>query len=177
MTILIETIEGPAGTYAKIYVDPYPENPRESCNNLATLWINHSRYNLGDEDAEIEDYDSLAVVVPLYLYDHSGIAVSTRIEPGWYHAAWDSSRVGFAYVTRQAMFEAFGWKNVTEKRRKALLNEVIQGELRTYNAYLNTDTYFILTFDADGDQIDNTGTYYGLEDARTRANDQLQFND
>ena len=89
-------------------------SPRVDFCNLGHMVCFHNRCNLGDEQDEInhEDYDCWAdmeaaiirkhprcVILPLYLYDHSGITISTTP----FGDPWDSGRVGFIYMTREEM--------------------------------------------------------------------------
>ncbi len=102
----------------KIIHDPDPESPRDY-DNLGNLACWHRRYNLGDSHdhddprdllIELCDLDSdtalsmnglftraekRAVILPLYLYDHSGITMNTT----GFHCPWDSGQVGYIYAT------------------------------------------------------------------------------
>jgi hypothetical protein len=97
------------GHTIKIYPDTDPENPRD-WDNLGTMICGHSRYQLGDkhnfdggraflldllnmsEDVPLGVDDLLpraerkAVILPVYLYDHSGLAMNTT----GFHCPWDS---------------------------------------------------------------------------------------
>ena len=53
----------------------------------------------------LEQYGELAML-PLYLYDHSGITMST----GAFSCPWDSGQVGWIYVSKAKVFEeGLGW--------------------------------------------------------------------
>ena len=84
----------------KIIHDPDPESPRDY-DNLGTMTCWHTRYRLGDKhdhddprdllidlgeassdtDLSVNDLfaraEKRAVILPLYLYDHSGITMNT----------------------------------------------------------------------------------------------------
>ena len=92
-----------------ITADSDPENPRD-WDNLGTMAAFHQRYRLGDTDHGIDhrDYSSWdemeaaiiranpgCVILPLYLYDHSGIRMNTS----GFHCPWDSGQVGFIFVS------------------------------------------------------------------------------
>ena len=122
-------------------------NPRED-SNLGIMVCFHKRYSLGDsvthpyagnivmEDAvKIEATSTCPVifndqkwepslVMPLYLYDHSGIAIST----GSFSCPWDSGKIGIIYAPYSKIKKWFGWSRMTKKRvelvRKSLLCEV-----------------------------------------------------
>ena len=83
----------------KIEQDDFPTDPREN-DNLGTMVCWHNRHKLGDEqpgegseawlrryNAEHQFYEKL----PLYLYDHSGLAMNTT----GFACQWDSGQVGW----------------------------------------------------------------------------------
>lgn len=79
------------------------------------------------------------VILPVYLYDHSGLAMSTGSFLGRaLHADWDSGQVGYIYATREDILKAFGdITPETEKRaRKAL-----EAEVKDYDAWLRGDCW------------------------------------
>jgi len=99
----------------KVFLDKYPENPRD-WDNVGLMLCLHKRYNLGDRHelaasdfsrwSDIERYLredlNAAVVLPLYLYDHGGISMSTsRVYP--YNDRWDSGQVGFICATEERL--------------------------------------------------------------------------
>lgn len=123
----------------QVFADTNPMSPREG-DMLATLFCWHPRYELGDEQfsgpedvggsrsmAEIAEWlkrERNAInLIPLFLYDHSGITMScgetipdekpatdeqTTVERGSFGErglnggyTWDTSMVGFAFTTRK----------------------------------------------------------------------------
>ena len=134
----------------KMYSDEHRDSPRE-WDNLGTLACFHRRYNLGDSNvpfcssefsswAEMEnhiwnDLDA-AVVLPIYMYDHGGITISTAP----FSCPWDSGQIGFIYVTKEKVREQSRVKRIgrslLDKVTTALENEVI-----IYDQYLTGDVY------------------------------------
>jgi hypothetical protein len=114
----IETVKLPAhftqgrfleGRVLKIYTDPEPLNPRTDYDNFGHMVCFHRRYSLGDEDHGIQEDDfsswnelenllrkekGAVEVLPMYIYDHSGITVRTHS----FADQWDSGQVGFIYA-------------------------------------------------------------------------------
>lgn len=75
---------------------------------------------------------------PLYLYDHSGISIST----GGFSCPWDSGQVGFAFVTLAALRECtMKPRAVWTKRNRQWAIDCINGECETYDQYLRGDVY------------------------------------
>ena len=147
----IEVIKLKDNKELQIFQDDYVEDPRSWGGSLGTMACFHRRYRLGDSDlpfsssefsswAEMESYikNSLdaAVILPLYLYDHSGITMST----GSFSCPWDSGQVGFIYVTKDKLRKEYNVKRLSkaiiEKAEKILENEV-----KTYDQYLTGDVY------------------------------------
>lgn len=77
-----------------------------------------------------------AVVLPLFLYDHSGITMSTQP----FACRWDSGQVGFIYVTRAKILTEYTWKCLTKQRREKI-EEYLQDEVNCYDQHLTGDVY------------------------------------
>ena len=109
--------------------------------------------------------------LPLYLYDHSGLSVSTDTFIGRaHHAEWDSGCVGIIYVSKDRVRKEYGVKRVSPKvREKALV--VLRSEVETYDEYLRGEVYGYevkrpdpATLDREGwDVLDSCWGFYGLE--------------
>lgn len=130
----IDTVEYKGHTI-KVYIDEDPMNPRE-WDNLGTMTCWHGRYRLGDKHDWKEPKDFMdseeakgAEILPLYLYDHSGITI--RTSP--FSCPWDSGQVGYIYVTKARLKEEYG-SALTQWRKKA--REVMEGEVEVYDKYL-----------------------------------------
>jgi len=161
-----------AGVSVKIYYDEDPMSPRE-WDNLGTMVCWHRRYNLGDDQAP-RDYDSVQdliesydakVLLPLYLYDHSGITMNV----GGFSDPWDSGQVGFIYVTAETIRKEYGCKRITAKVL-ANVETCLRSEVGTYDQYLTGDVYEYVV-DEDGRDEDRCCGLFGLEYAKEEAND------
>jgi hypothetical protein len=75
-----------------------------------------------------------AVVVPVYMLEHSGVWLRTSD----FNDPWDSGQVGFAYVTNEDIQREFGKIN-SETTAKARAN--LEGEVETYGQYLGGDVF------------------------------------
>lgn len=72
-----------------------------------------------------------AILLPLSLYDHSGLAMNTI----GFHCPRDSGQVGFIYVTLKTVREEVGTKRVTKALREKA-EDILRGEFVSYDAYL-----------------------------------------
>lgn len=120
----------------KIKQDCHAESPRE-WDNLGTMFCRHGRYNLGDKNAEdIRDEDNRLpstgyTILPLFLYDHSGITMNTT----GFSCPWDSGRVGIIYVSDEKARKEYGWKRITAARREQL-RTYLKCEVEVYDQYI-----------------------------------------
>ena len=111
--------------------------------------------------------DDSVCIVPLNLYDHSGLSISTS--NGYpYNDRWDAGCVGYAYITKEkAMKElceyevdekgnrikikhehdngrvtySYKTKPLTDETWRARAREVIDAEVETYDQYLRGEEY------------------------------------
>ena len=166
------------GHTIKIYHDPDAEDPREWCN-LGTLICWHRRYRLGDSHqydspeaflrdlAGVSDQSDLsmdrlrdraerkAIILPVFLYDHSGLAMNTV----GFHCPWDSGQVGFVYATLEAVRTEFGVKRVTKALREKA-EDILRGEIVSYDAYLGGRVYgYVIEW--DGEEVDACWGFVG----------------
>lgn len=125
----------------KIKHDSNPESPRMWAN-LGTMVFWHSRYELGDKhnitNVEFKEMlkDKNVIARAVYMYDHSGIALST--EP--YNDQWDSGFLGWIYTTKDKIREWFGIKRVTQSYiYEAMI--VLKHELAIYNQFIEGDVW------------------------------------
>jgi hypothetical protein len=165
------------GTTLEVKHDTTPEDPRVHFQPMGNMICFHTKYLLGDEhDYRTDDFagwedmkkkltreHNIAVILPLYLYDHGSITMSTTP----FSCPWDSGQVGFIYVTKATAREEYKVsrmsKKVIEKVTKNLLAEV-----ETYDNYLTGAVYGYQQFDANGNEIDSCWGFYG-DDPKTNG--------
>ncbi len=166
MENIIESIEHEKYVI-NIYQDDNPMNPRE-WDNLGTMVCFHPRYDLGDKKYGFYDADELleylkenkAIQLPLYLYDHSGISISTnRNYP--FNNVWDSGQVGIIFVTYEQIKKEWGWKYITKERINKVINCLVN-EVNVYDDYLRGNVYgYIVNCKYCGESIDLYWGFYG----------------
>jgi hypothetical protein len=188
------------GYKINIVSDDDADNPR-GWDNAGKMVCWHNRYELGDiqpkEDAAdwlryqlsdeynsdwldvadlwelMKTFERKNLVLTLYLYDHSGISISTGSFIGRaQHAEWDSGRVGFIYISKEDAVKEWGKKNYTKNLEKRAL-KYLQGEVETYDDYLRGNVYgyevceYDAEFEEDGDIIDSCYGFYPDHDDRS----------
>lgn len=156
------------GYSIRFYPDTDPESPRE-WDNLGTMVCFHGRYNLGDKHnftpESIQYYVKRpdVVALPLYLYDHGGISISTKSFIGRaHHAEWDSGQVGFIFVNHKEIRMESGMHRVSKRYREKALG-CLKSEVETYDQFLRGEVYGYEIEDPDGEVIDSCWGYYGYD--------------
>ena len=98
------------------------------------------------------------IILPLYLYDHSGLSMSTGSFVGRaVHAEWDSGQVGYIYADYDDILNNFG--QVTPETVKQA-KECLEGEVEAYDAYLRGDCWGYRTF-MYGHEMDSCWGFLG----------------
>ena len=162
------------GLTIEVNYDSDPENPRTDWDNVTKMVCFHGRYSLGDVDHGIlqQDHDSwgeirsefekdAAVILPIYMYDHSGITINTT----GFNCQWDSGQVGFIWITKEDA--ASNWPDYDEKR----LYEILVTDVKTYDTYLKGEVVGFIVMDAKGEQIEDASCwgFYENEEAIVEA--------
>jgi len=147
-----ENIKMYKGYKIEICQDEDPMNPRDD-DNLGTMVCFHGRYTLGDKHTlKTTDFNGwkdmyaylkkelkACIILPLYLYDHSGVSMSTSLTYP-YNDQWDAGQVGFIYITAEKIRKEYNVKSIT-KQSKEKVAEYLKGEVETYNKFLTGDIY------------------------------------
>ena len=145
MNNAVETIKLKDGTTLNIYQDTSPFSPRE-WDNLGTMVCFHNKYNLGDEHViNKDDYNSFEemiednvksgdITLSLYLYDHSGLSIST--EP--FGCRWDSGQVGYITISKEKIIREYGNNDLATRVN---VMKYLKNEVKTYNQYLTGSVY------------------------------------
>jgi hypothetical protein len=171
---MTEIIAAPDLAHVKIKIeqDTDASSPRLEFDNAAVFVCFHRRYKLGDkhdykDPSEFkswlkENSGDIAIRVPLFMYDHSGLTVSTRP----FSCPWDSGQIGEIYMTKETVEKEFGGD--IEKAKSC-----IEAEVSAYDQYLQGDVYGYVIEDENGTQVDSLwglyGRDYAIEAAKSAA--------
>lgn len=175
--MLHKTYKLKSGKTLEIHVDQTPQNPRNDWDNLGTMVCFHRNYNLGDKhDYNKNDYNSwkemfkaidknedALVILPLYLYDHSGITMATSP----FDCPWDSGQVGFIFVSKEKVRKEYNVKRISPKIAEKV-GEVLEAEVKTYDQYLTGDMYGFIVKDEEGNEEDSCWGFFG-DDIKTNG--------
>ena len=105
------------------------------------------------------------VILPLYLYDHSGITVSTSP----FACRFDSGQVGWIYISKEKTFDTFS--DATEENWQMLGEARLLHEVAVYDDYLTGNVFGCLLHTLDEklevvDTLESRFGFYGAETAR-----------
>ena len=160
--------DDPSGLTLIVEADPDPLDPRAEYDHLGQMVCWHERYRLGDRhdwtdpDAFRQHLEAQknAVVLPLFLFDHSGLAIAT--DP--FHCPWDSGQIGWIWMPGDKALRAFG------AGRRRLTSDVrihaeaaLRSEVREYHQYLSNDVWCVRVVDEDGETLDSCGGFFGSD--------------
>jgi len=151
-----------------IVQDELADSPREMWDNLGTMLCKHSRYDLGDKNA-IEP-EKGAVILPLYLYDHSGITINTT----GFSCNWDSGQVGIIYCNLDTIRKEYNVKRISKALRERVA-KTLKSEVAVYDDYLTGNVYGF-SIEKDNEITDSCYGFFGdydgyvLEEARSIVN-------
>lgn len=138
----------------RIVLDECEESPRE-WDNLGKIVCWHKRYLMPQEGPQKfetpEDFNNYlkeigykALILPIFMYDHSGVSISTSGNQYPFNDYWDAGQIGYIYATYENIRKEYSVKRISkETMQKA--KKVLLGEVETYDQFLRGDVYgFVL---------------------------------
>lgn len=147
----------------EIHYDEMAGNPRYG-DNLGKMVCWHRRYDLGDNhDYSIEEFKNETtktdnIILPLYLYDHSGITIATTP----FHCNWDSGQVGYIYISKEKIRREYGVKRISKKLKERVIKCLIN-EVQEYDCYLTGECFDFILEDKDGEEVGRCCGFYGSD--------------
>ena len=98
------------------------------------------------------------IILPLYLYDHSGLSMSVSDFVGHaVHAEWDSGQVGWIYATAGDIQAAYGGMSPENMERAEWC---LQSEVRRYDYYLSGQCYGFRLYE-NGEETESVWGFLG----------------
>ncbi len=164
-------------------------NGWQALANKADAMGNRHAWRLADEKIEAavqKVLDARAVMLPLYLYDHSGLSMST----GGFSCPWDSGQVGYIYASREDVLKEYGGKKLTAATRQRAVS-LLKAEVEEYDHFLRGDAWGWAVYEVDDEcdcepdetcdctrnvpWIDSCWSYYGVADALSEGKAHLEW--
>lgn len=166
------------GLTVAIYHDEDCESPREN-DNLGTIATWHRRYNLGDVQPTIDPREYQAglpkgsIVLPVYMYEHGGIALSTG-RTGQFGDPWDSGQLGIIHIAPDKVRSEFQCKRITAKVRDQVIDGLM-AEVEEYSRYVSGECYGYVISSPDDDCIDSCWGFIGYEYVQQEARSAAEY--
>lgn len=159
--VTLESIDLENGYKLEISHDDYAESPRHD-DNLGTFWTWHRRYSSPDKHSIPDPMYKLpadTIGIKVWMYDHSGCSYAAA-DANPFHCPWDSGQVGWIFATREDIRKWFGVKRITKTIIQMTL-DLLEHEVEIYSQWVNGEVYRWTVLDAEGEEIDSCGGYYG----------------
>ena len=175
----------------EIFQDDHYESPRE-WEPLGTMVCFHGKYNLGDKhDYNNDDYstwtelkeaiiegENAKIILPLYLYDHSGITMNTT----GFSCGWDSGQVGWIFASEDRIKKEYNVDVITDDILEKVTN-MLKGEVETYDQFLTGDVYGYRVSKVEvcdkgcehEEELDSCWGYYGMESVEEAGKEMLDY--
>jgi hypothetical protein len=166
-------------TYSKegftgaIYYDLDVRNPREEHDHLGKLLLSkngpieldsfETTGNMQEDLKLIKEEYVAEVILPVYIYSHSGTALSTTPLA----CKWDSCQAGWIVACATDILKEYEVATIDDALRKTAA-AVLRTEVEVYGDYLNGDVYEYSIYRGTDTSIPlgSCGGYYGLEVAK-----------
>lgn len=145
-----------SSSYAASLKDEVPDWFLDDCLSALTT---------GELFSLVEQMDGM-VILPLYLYDHSGITMNTC----GFSCPWDSGQVGWIYADK-AMIEQEHGKITPEILEK--VRQTLEAEVKEYDYYLTNQCYGFQLFKEDV-EVDSCWGFLGeIRDVQDAVKEHL----
>lgn len=96
-------------------------------------------------------------ILPVYLFDHSGLRISTQDLTKWPDGRWDAGQVGWIYADRETITKAYGGCGPEEMEKAG---KELCGEVELYDKYLTGECYGFQLFQ-NGEETDSCWGFLG----------------
>lgn len=132
---------------AFIVNDDSPENPRDFGTLGTIVTVELRSYRLGDEilnrhELKRIEQDKNKIVLPLYLYDHTGISLDTKP----FFCPWDSKQIGLIYVDKERVRREYNVKRISSKLTEKV-KQALNAEVEIFSEYANGDVFGFFTYE------------------------------
>lgn len=122
------------GTLHDYYIDADSQTDDEDTISCAMT----EELSEGEKLQLVCDADDI-VVLPIALYDHSGISMWLGSADSHFDSQWDCSDVGFAYVEKETAMKFGALKEGDDWKKWAY--DDMESEMKVYNEYVEGDVY------------------------------------
>jgi hypothetical protein len=120
----------------------------------------------------IKSHCNNGIILPIFLLDHSGIAISTLP----FNDPWDSGQIGYIYCEERMIRKEYSIPRGEEISEEILekVKEILRSEIKTLNQFLQGDIYHY-TISLNGEILDTRHSIYGEEQALAEAKEMVEY--
>lgn len=183
MRTVIDSIKCDNGLSVDIVPDFFCDSPRENCEHDSVIFSNHRHYNpdnrsieeLLDENGNLRtrELDKDYIYLPIYAYEHSGIALSTE-RTGCFADRWDSGMFGIIAISKASVRKNWCVKRISKKMRENVCS-CLKAEVAELSAWYNGECYGYEVMNSDGDCLESCYGYIGYESIEDAKADGLDI--
>ena len=145
------------GYQVEIIYDHDAEDPLNGYDDVK-LYAPHRRYRFGNVNHDAPK--GTRIKVPVYMYDHSGLAVSTTP----FSCHWDSGRLGTMFIENEDL------KNIDTGDEMDYLMSVFS----EWSYYVSGEAY-CLDISLRGEVIESISGHFGLDGVKEAARDTIDM--
>ena len=109
-------------------------------------------------DYVIKTVEKLALILPVYMYVHSGITINTT----GFSCSWDSGQIGYIIALKSNVCKEYNIKRISHKTKERVYS-ALKGEINLFDSVITGDVYYYEILDAEGDLIDSCCGFIGIE--------------
>jgi hypothetical protein len=171
---LVETIEAENDKVViEIHRDDNPVNPRTEWDNDSEMVMFHSRYNLPNDinynESDFNSWDEMkerikndndiAEILPIYMYDHSGITIRTTP----FECRFDSGQIGFIFITKEQARKSHGVKRLSKKVMATVHNNLL-ADVKAYDQFIQGEVFgYVIKNKETDEELESCWGFFGME--------------
>lgn len=138
------------------FEEPFARCKSELADAVLSEMENHALLKLAETSC---------CILPIYLFDHSGLHISTHNLIKWPDGQWDASQVGWVYAEKKSIVNEYG-KCGPEEMQRAVAE--LSAEVELYDKYLSGECYGFRLY-KNGEEEDSCWGFLGNFDEIKRS--------
>lgn len=176
------------------YSDHYYEYEETYCGEKHTYYIDADT-DMGEDGIAQQMADELELteklhlidetgnvaMLPISMYEHSGISIWLGSTYGHPDARWDCSSIGFAYVEKATAEKEMTQRKLKDEQKndwKKWAYDIMESEMKTYNKFVSGEVYGYMIEDEYGEEGSDTDLcgcwgFYDKEEMLQEAKDDI----
>ncbi|MDO8686098.1 MAG: hypothetical protein Q7J78_05440 [Clostridiales bacterium] len=133
-----------------------------------SIYKRSGAHNKAVDDEVIDFLMQKHIILPLFLYDHSGIAMNTK----GFSCPWDSGQIGWIYVSHDELRKQMGIHEIIPEALKRV-EEILETEVHEYDCYLRGECYGYRLYENDV-EVDSCYGFVGeFDDVKKQITEYL----